>query len=197
MTSAAAATRRATQGDGRLQLRQGDVSKFDTAQVQPRGIAAPRCTRGGDGGGAVDAATSLHRPLHLRSRRASQLLGKAPDAGLGDYDIGRPYFYRRADGGFCRLRRALWQRAVPVQYRWPCHGRQSVNAKSTSRPGMARWRERLYSGLARIATSCVARPRVNVVNVAPSTPQGVATFTTVGPGCSSSVAATPCYAAMR
>jgi hypothetical protein len=127
----------------------------------------------------------------------SQLLGKAPDAGLGDYDIGRPYFYRRADGGFCRLRRALWQRAVPVQYRWPCHGRQSVNVKSTSRPGMARWRERLYSGLARIATSCVARPRVNVVNVAPSTPQGVATFTTVGPGCSSSVAATPCYAAMR
>ena len=27
-----------------------------------------------------------------------------------------------------------------------------ANVKSTSRPGMARWRERLYSGLARIAT---------------------------------------------
>ncbi len=27
-----------------------------------------------------------------------------------------------------------------------------ANVKSTSRPGMARWRERLYSGLARVAT---------------------------------------------
>jgi KUP system potassium uptake protein len=26
------------------------------------------------------------------------------------------------------------------------------NVKSTERPGMARWRERLYAGLARIAT---------------------------------------------
>jgi K+ transporter len=31
-------------------------------------------------------------------------------------------------------------------------GLRAALVKSTSRPGMARWRERLYSGLARIAT---------------------------------------------
>jgi hypothetical protein len=58
-------------------------------QVRPRCIAAPRGTRAGDGGGAVRAATSLHRALRLRSRCAVAVAGEVAwqpaDAGQRRY----------------------------------------------------------------------------------------------------------------
>ena len=49
-------------------------------QTRPRGITAPRCcTLTADGSGAADAATNIHRALHLRSSRAVAVAGEVAD----------------------------------------------------------------------------------------------------------------------
>jgi hypothetical protein len=123
-------------------------------QARPRGIAASRCcTLTADGGGAADAATNLHRALHLRSSRAVAVAGEVADLQSAREQVAsrcasvssRTASARRSAASRCR--RAM---GLPARTRRCCRlGTTSATARARAR---RRWKPSL-------AASCPASGR--------------------------------------